>query len=96
MVENGRDSNFSNAEALFRFVFRLFLFFLQKLQFHATSKTLSNIHVIKKASHFGPFPKNEQITSEILVPPIAPSYLQYCKIIDLNYELIVSVHISSP
>ena len=68
---------------------------LRKLQFRATSKTLSNVKVIKKATHFGPFPKNGQITSEILVPPMAPSYLQYCKIINLNYELIVSVHISA-
>nr|XP_033186624.1 arrestin domain-containing protein 2-like [Bombus vancouverensis nearcticus] len=68
---------------------------LRKLQFYATSKTLSNIKVIKKTSDFGPFQKNGQITSEILVPPIAPSYLQHCKIINLNYELIVSVHISA-
>ncbi|XP_043580847.1 arrestin domain-containing protein 17-like [Bombus pyrosoma] len=69
---------------------------LRKLQFHATSKTLSSIQAIKKASHFGSFPRNEQITSEILVPPIAPSYLQYCKIIDLDYELVVSIHVSRP
>ncbi|XP_068972904.1 arrestin domain-containing protein 2-like isoform X4 [Bombus flavifrons] len=68
---------------------------LRKLQFCATSKTLNNIKVIKKASDFGPFPKSGQITTEILVPPIAPSYLQHCKIINLNYELIVSVHISA-
>ncbi|XP_060821608.1 arrestin domain-containing protein 17-like [Bombus pascuorum] len=69
---------------------------LRRLEFYATSKSLSNVKVIKKASHFGPFPKNGHITSEILVPPMAPSYLQYCKIINLNYELVVSVHISTP
>lgn len=95
-VENGQDTNFYNAEALFRFVFRLFFFFLQTAHFRTLSNTMVHKKVLKKNRHMPPFPTHGRITSEILVPPIAPSDLQYCSIIDLEYEVIVTVHISGP
>lgn len=96
MVENGQDTNFYNAEALFRFVFRLFFFFLQIAQFHTANNTMVHKKVLKKTRHSPPFPIHGRIASEILVPPIAPSDLQYCGIIDLEYEVVVTVHVSGP
>ncbi|KAK9309622.1 hypothetical protein QLX08_000835 [Tetragonisca angustula] len=67
---------------------------LRKLQFHSTSKTLTENSIITKTSQAGPFLINGQVMSGLLIPPIPPSYLNYCGIIDLDYELIVCIHIS--
>ncbi|KAK1131832.1 hypothetical protein K0M31_015983 [Melipona bicolor] len=69
---------------------------LRKLQFHFTFKTITNDFVIKRTEQTGPFPTNGQVISELLIPPIPPSCLEYCNIIDLYYELIVCVHFSGP
>ncbi|KAF3430394.1 hypothetical protein E2986_10021 [Frieseomelitta varia] len=67
---------------------------LQKLQFHSSLKTLIENFIITKTSQTGPFPTNGQIMSGLLISPIPPSYLKYCSIIDVDYELIVCIHIS--
>ncbi|XP_024222648.2 arrestin domain-containing protein 3-like [Bombus impatiens] len=69
---------------------------LRTAHFRTLSNTMVHKKVLKKNRHMPPFPTHGRITSEILVPPIAPSDLQYCSIIDLEYEVIVTVHISGP
>lgn len=96
MVENGQDRNFYNAEALFRFVFRLFFFFLQRVHFRASNHITIHKNVIRKTRHSRPFSIEGRVGSEILVPPIPPTELKYCNIIDIHYELVVSVRLSRP
>lgn len=96
MVENDQDTNFYNAGSLFRFVFRLFLFFLQIAHFRTPTNSMIHKKIIMKTKHLPPFPAHGRLAAEILVPPIPPSDLQYCSIIDLEYELVVTVHVSAP
>ncbi|CAD1470839.1 unnamed protein product, partial [Heterotrigona itama] len=78
---------------------------LRKLEFHSAIKTITNNSITKTMNHnsvinkmiqAGPFPTNGQVISKLLIPPIPPSYLEYCSIIDVNYDLIVCVHVSGP
>lgn len=76
--------------------FRLFSFFLQIAHFRTSTNSMVHKKVLKKTRHSPPFPAHGRVASELLIPPIAPSDLQYCGIIDLEYELVVSVHVSGP
>ncbi|XP_029048517.2 arrestin domain-containing protein 3-like [Osmia bicornis bicornis] len=49
---------------------------------------------IKSTRLFGPFPTNGQKIMELLVPPIPPSNLEFCSILDLEYRLVVTIHVS--
>ncbi|XP_076477285.1 arrestin domain-containing protein 2-like [Bombus vancouverensis nearcticus] len=69
---------------------------LRIARFHTANNTMVHKKVLKKTRHSPPFPIHGRIASEILVPPIAPSDLQYCGIIDLEYEVVVTVHVSGP
>ncbi|XP_071864596.1 uncharacterized protein [Bombus fervidus] len=57
---------------------------------------MTHTSTLKKNKHPQPFPRDGHMSSELLIPPIPPSKLQYCGIIDIEYELVVSVHVSGP
>ncbi|KAG7213632.1 hypothetical protein KM043_002880 [Ampulex compressa] len=42
----------------------------------------------------GPFSHQNTVDSHLLIPPVPPSGLEYCQIIDLKYTLNVYVHVS--
>ena len=69
---------------------------LRTVHFHTPNSTLIHTNVLKKNKHMPPFPLNGHIVSELLIPPIPPSNLYHCDVIDLEYELVVSLHVSSP
>lgn len=80
-------------------IIRLLFTWFKKITFYAASpyrKTQTVNTVLKVTSDSGPFPARNRVVSNIVVPPIPPSRLQYCSIIDLEYQLIVSVHVSGP
>ncbi|XP_043580142.1 arrestin domain-containing protein 17-like [Bombus pyrosoma] len=58
-------------------------------------KTLPHKAVLEKTRHMQLCP-NQRVTLKILTPPIAPSELEYCKIMDIHYKLVVSIHVSRP
>ncbi|XP_017766321.1 PREDICTED: arrestin domain-containing protein 3-like isoform X1 [Eufriesea mexicana] len=71
----------------------------KKIDFYANSpysKTQTSNAVLKSTSDSGPFSARGRVVSNILVPPIPPSHLKYCSIINLEYQVIVTVHVSGP
>ncbi|XP_076302590.1 arrestin domain-containing protein 2-like isoform X2 [Lasioglossum baleicum] len=66
------------------------------LRFHATSKTRTDNFEITSSSYSGPFNTQGQANLEIRVPPIPPSNLLFCKIIDLDYNLKVVIRFVGP
>ncbi|XP_076649562.1 arrestin domain-containing protein 17-like isoform X2 [Halictus rubicundus] len=64
------------------------------LKLHATSKTKTEHSEISSNSYAGPFTSQGVANLEIRVPPIPPSHLPFCDIIDLNYNLKVIVHVT--
>ncbi|KAG6798960.1 arrestin domain-containing protein 17 [Apis mellifera caucasica] len=70
---------------------------LQKLKFYAstphTRLKSSTVEIATKDTSESYLARGQAI-SEMLIPPIPPSYLEYCSIIDLSYELLVTVHVS--
>lgn len=71
-------------------LFHNFLF--KKLEFHATSKIRTEYCEITSITNSGPFPLEGQVVLTINVPPILPSYLAFCSIINLHYNLKIIVH----
>ncbi|XP_068972903.1 arrestin domain-containing protein 2-like isoform X3 [Bombus flavifrons] len=69
---------------------------LRTAHFRTSTNTMIHKKVIMKTRHSPPFPAHGRLSSEILIPAIPPSNLQYCGIIDLEYELVVTVHVSGP
>nr|XP_031842250.1 arrestin domain-containing protein 17-like [Nomia melanderi] len=67
-----------------------------KIEFHATSKTRTKQFEITSNSNSGPFPLEGQVILEIRVPPIPPSFLTFCSIIDLHYNLKIAIHFTGP
>ncbi|XP_015436887.1 PREDICTED: arrestin domain-containing protein 2-like [Dufourea novaeangliae] len=68
----------------------------REIKFHATSKTKTEVTNIMASTYSGPFASTGETVLEIRVPPVPPSNLFHCKIIDLNYKLKVVVHVSGP
>ncbi|CAK9821021.1 Arrestin domain-containing protein 2 [Anthophora plagiata] len=68
----------------------------QEIEFHATTKTKTVSSEVKTTKHLGPFPVSNQINLELLIPPLPPSKLEHCSIIDLNYHLKIQVQVSGP
>lgn len=70
---------------------------LQKLKFYAstphTRLKSSTVEIATKDTSESYLARGQAI-SGMLIPPIPPSYLEYCSIIDLSYELLVTVHVS--
>lgn len=66
----------------------------QHLKFHATTKTKTTNTEVKMVNNSGPFFTKGQVVMELLIPPLPPSNLEFCRIIDLEYVLKVSVHVS--
>ncbi|CAK9794945.1 Arrestin domain-containing protein 3 [Anthophora quadrimaculata] len=68
----------------------------QEIEFRATTKTKTVRSDIKTTKHSGPFPVGGQLNLELLIPPLPPSKLKYCSIIDLNYHLKIQAQVSGP
>ncbi|XP_076302607.1 arrestin domain-containing protein 17-like [Lasioglossum baleicum] len=66
----------------------------QVLKFRATVKTKTEHFEIISSSYKGPFASQGTANLEIRVPPIPPSRLPFCTIIDLDYNLKVVVHVT--
>ncbi|XP_076175389.1 arrestin domain-containing protein 3 isoform X2 [Ptiloglossa arizonensis] len=67
----------------------------QELKFHAsTGRTKSIITETASTKSSGQLAASGQAISELRVPPLPPSSLDFCSIIDLNYKLQVCVHVS--
>ncbi|XP_076380771.1 arrestin domain-containing protein 2-like isoform X2 [Megalopta genalis] len=62
------------------------------LKLHATTKTKTECFKIISSSYAGPFTPERVITLKIRVPPILPSHLPFCSIINLDYCLKVVFH----
>ncbi|CAK9830311.1 Arrestin domain-containing protein 3 [Anthophora retusa] len=68
----------------------------QEIEFHATAKTKTDRSNIKISKRLGPFSVAGQLNLELLVPPLPPSKLEYCSIIDINYRLKIQAQVSGP
>ncbi|XP_015436888.1 PREDICTED: arrestin domain-containing protein 3-like [Dufourea novaeangliae] len=66
----------------------------REIKFHATSKTKTVFSNFMSTKYSGPFESKGETVLDIKVPPIPPSNLFHCKIIDLNYKLKVAIHVS--
>ncbi|XP_077273696.1 arrestin domain-containing protein 17-like [Temnothorax americanus] len=69
----------------------------RSLEFHAKSPyntTKTDKAVVKADKSVGPFGQQADITSRLQVPPIPPSQLECCSIIDQKYSLRVTIHVS--
>ncbi|XP_029175799.1 arrestin domain-containing protein 17-like [Nylanderia fulva] len=69
----------------------------RSLEFHARSPyntTKTDKAVIKTEKTAGPFGQISEIVSRLQIPPIPPSQLEYCGIIDQKYVLRITVHVS--
>ncbi|XP_078045502.1 arrestin domain-containing protein 2-like isoform X2 [Augochlora pura] len=62
------------------------------LKLHANTRTRTEEFEVAASSYAGPFTTQGTIILEIKVPPIPPSYMPFCKILDLDYYLKVGVH----
>ncbi|CAL7934306.1 unnamed protein product [Xylocopa violacea] len=70
---------------------------MRKLKFRAgapSSKEKTEKTEVKSTRDLGPFSTNGCSMLEFSVPPIPPSRLEYCSIIELDYELAVTAHVS--
>lgn len=70
---------------------------MKSLDFHARTPyntTKTDKAVVKVEQNMGPFGPQADITSRLQVPPIPPSQLEYCSIIDQKYSLRVTIHVS--
>ncbi|XP_043580799.1 arrestin domain-containing protein 17-like [Bombus pyrosoma] len=68
---------------------------VRTLHCHTEDEMLTKKTVLEKTRHMQLLP-NKRVTLEILTPPIAPSELEHCKIMDIHYKLVVSIHVSRP
>ncbi|XP_072765507.1 arrestin domain-containing protein 17 isoform X1 [Anoplolepis gracilipes] len=69
----------------------------RSLEFHAKTpynSTKTDKAVVKGEESRGPFGSYADIVSRLQVPPIPPSQLEYCNIIDQKYILRITIHIS--
>ncbi|XP_076238914.1 arrestin domain-containing protein 3 [Calliopsis andreniformis] len=68
--------------------------FEQLLKFHSTSKSTTTRCTVTSSKIAAPTTTKAQTVSELLLPPIPPSYLEFCNIIDIEYTLKIIVHVS--
>ncbi|RLU22954.1 hypothetical protein DMN91_005232 [Ooceraea biroi] len=69
----------------------------RSLVFHAKipySTTKTDEATVKSEASMGPFNQHVDIVSRLQVPPISPSQLEYCNIIDQKYSLRITIHVS--
>ncbi|KMQ96436.1 arrestin domain-containing protein 3 [Lasius niger] len=69
----------------------------RSLEFHAKTpyKTTKTDKAVGKAEQsMGPFGPNAEVVTRLQVPPIPPSQLEYCSIIDQKYTLRITIHVS--
>ena len=69
------------------------LFFFQQVKYHTSSKTKTINNCVAKLKH-GKLEgggKDVWMSEKLMIPPLPPSYLQYCKIIDIKYFAMVSI-----
>ncbi|KAG5321733.1 ARRD3 protein, partial [Acromyrmex heyeri] len=69
----------------------------RSLEFHAKSpysSTKTDKAILKAEQRMGPFGEQADIPSRLQVPPIPPSHLEYCSIIDQKYSLRITIHVS--
>ncbi|XP_018362028.1 PREDICTED: arrestin domain-containing protein 17-like isoform X2 [Trachymyrmex cornetzi] len=69
----------------------------RSLEFHARtpySMTKTDKAILKAEQRMGPFGEQADIPSRLQVPPIPPSHLEYCSIIDQKYSLRITIHVS--
>ncbi|XP_054003763.1 arrestin domain-containing protein 17-like [Hylaeus anthracinus] len=84
-------TNSSNSVEVTRFTTKL----VRELKFHASSgKTKKEFADVQSNKYSGPFSNVDQVFLELRIPPVPPSSLEHCSIIDLIYYLKVVVHIS--
>eukprot|EP00058_Branchiostoma_floridae_P026570 XP_002612061.1 hypothetical protein BRAFLDRAFT_94151 [Branchiostoma floridae] len=68
---------------------------IQVVSFHATSKSRSSSSTLSKTECRGCAEgQSSQVEMSLTVPAIPPSSLRYCSIIDIDYALEISGHIS--
>lgn len=71
--------------------------FIKSLEFHARtpySTTKTDKAIVKVDQNMGPFSQQTDIVSRLQIPPISPSQLECCNIIDQKYSLRVTIHVS--
>ncbi|XP_018053906.1 PREDICTED: arrestin domain-containing protein 17-like [Atta colombica] len=69
----------------------------RSLEFHARSPysmTKTDKAILKAEQRMGPFGEQADIPSRLQIPPIPPSHLEYCSIIDQKYSLRITIHVS--
>ncbi|KAL6437103.1 hypothetical protein ACFW04_005004 [Cataglyphis niger] len=69
----------------------------RSLEFHAKtpySLTKKDKSVVRTDESMGPFDRYVDLVSRLQVPPIPPSQLEYCSIIDQKYTLCITIHVS--
>ncbi|XP_011176341.1 arrestin domain-containing protein 17 isoform X2 [Solenopsis invicta] len=67
------------------------------LDFHARlpyNTTKTDKAIVKVDQSMGPFGQQAEVASRLQIPPIPPSQLEYCSIIDQKYSLRVTIHVS--
>lgn len=67
------------------------------MTFHATSPFTDKKYdsdELKKVKKNGPFGKKGETLVKIEIPPLPPSNLEHCSIIDVSYQLALSIEIS--
>ncbi|EZA61081.1 arrestin domain-containing protein 2 [Ooceraea biroi] len=71
-----------------------FLQFHAKGDFHISSTTKRDKSIVAGMQKMGPFDQNAVINLQIYVPPIPPSDLEFCSIIQLRYFLYIILEVS--
>ncbi|KAK0174596.1 hypothetical protein PV327_010354 [Microctonus hyperodae] len=68
----------------------------QKLEFISKSPSIIKKEVIdvQSVEKLGPFPKEGEVKIKLRVPSVPFSFLTYCSLININYRIIISVHVS--
>lgn len=69
----------------------------RSLEFHAKTpytSTKKDKEVVKADENIGPFDQQVDVVSRLQVPPIPPSQLEFCSIIDQKYTLCITIHVS--
>ncbi|XP_012136535.2 arrestin domain-containing protein 17-like [Megachile rotundata] len=69
----------------------------QKVKYHAQfplRKVKKMEYVVKSTKLYPPFHKKGQVVLDLLISPTPPSYMQHCNIIDVKYELELTINVT--
>lgn len=80
-----------------KIIISTFFLSIKSLEFHAKAPyntTKTDKSVVKSAQNAGPFNRHAEVVLRLQVPPIPPSQLEYCSIIDQKYTLRITLHVS--